>query len=508
MGVSFQQIIATVNPNLYYDASGDKDEAREDLGKFKELIKEKGHLIAAEKAKTKPLSKHKLTYECFSEFLEPLYYFILDLMQDDFGFSVEKLVDNFSATLSASNYSDSGQRKTFMQSQSTQMLQNVQNSLRSILNLLYDLRDFKMRLKLYEDLKNPEEEKKQAALLGLKQVWMDKVDMQKGRGSINMLSSDLSFVTLRDSFMKAKNVKDADSFDLNERIKRMLIQRINEFDIWLEHSKEELDKRYTLEKNYLKTQVNQIKLQMKWLKPYLLAAEDLEFQDLSKNPDFVKSFNRNLVQVMILGTRPVSIDDQDDVPKKLRDYKEARKYYTCVLINFRFRAAPTQQHSYIGRMDVTFESYSLNKQELEKAKFLFEKTDLKDSLRLIEGVNQDDMKFLEEEINEFLDEEKKPEEKGNKEIKNTADLGLNPFSALIGKYNSPEGSKKEDSDSIWHKLGMRAKKQKWEVDKNLPEPENWVEKGWLRPKANDDAIDSAFNLFNIYKKGHGMATYI
>ena len=48
--------------------------------------------------KGRPEAEHEMVYESSSETLEPVYFFILDLM-NDFGLNPEKLIDNFSSSL-------------------------------------------------------------------------------------------------------------------------------------------------------------------------------------------------------------------------------------------------------------------------------------------------------------------------------------------------------------------------------------------------------------------------
>ena len=78
---------------------------------------------------------------------------------------------------------------------------------------------------------------------------MDKVDIQRGQGSINALASgNLQFVTLRDAFMIVDSIKAVDDLDLNERVKRILKPRVQEFFEWRKRSEQELRKRFEVEK--------------------------------------------------------------------------------------------------------------------------------------------------------------------------------------------------------------------------------------------------------------------
>ena len=117
----------------------------------------------------------------------------------------------------------------------------------------------------------------------------------------------------------------------------------------------------------------------------------------------------------------------------------------------------------------------------------FKKSDLEDVFYLIEGTNSDSLNPSQKEINEMLEEEEKEsEEKKNKR------QGVNPFLALIGKYEKKEKPAKKE-------VGKKS---------TLVLKDSWVEKEVIRPFAKEKVVQTAFNLFNIYKKAHGMPSYI
>src|SRR3989344_1541332 len=119
---------------------------------------------------------------------------------------------------------------------------------------------------------------------------MDNVDVKKGRGSINMLAQDLNFLTIRDAFMIVNSVEDVEKQDLNDRVKRILKPRMQEFLEWKERSEKELLKRYEIERAYLRSQVAALKLYSGWTKPYLKTAQKLGMKDF-RSPDIVNVFN-------------------------------------------------------------------------------------------------------------------------------------------------------------------------------------------------------------------------
>lgn len=432
------------------------------------------------KKKGGPEASHTLGYDSPTETLEPVYFWIIDLMTD-FNLNPEKLIDNFSSSPGSGHFGELGQKLSLMQQQGTKILGDINTVLRSVLNLVYDLKDFRTRLQTYDDLKD--KNKKDSAVLALKQIWMDKVDINKGNSSIKAMAlGQAGFQTLIDAFLVAKDKKNADKLDLNERVKRIVIQRIHEFNAWLTQSEVELRKRYNIEKNYLKSQVNSLKIYSRWAKPYLRAAQKLEMVERDRSPALVKTFNSILLELSVLGKRKVS------PPNEFRDMKLNREYYVCILIEFEFRGIPQrvsqQSHfTFGGKATVNFRSYSLNKDEIERINQELDKSDVEDAFRLIQGATTESLDELQKEIDSFL-EEKPDEEKVNDSS------GSNPFLALIGHYD-----KKPEKQETTKKKITQLKK------------DSWFEKEHLRPVAAQESKEVLFKLFNSYKKAHGMANF-
>jgi len=394
-----------------------------------------------------------------------------------------------------------GQKATMMQQHAQRILGDVNTVLRSVLNIIYDLKDFKVRLQTYDDLNGDDENITNAAKLALKQIWLDKVDMNKGNSSIKAMAVQGGFPQLINAFLAAKTVHDVTKpvaeggLDLNDITKRVLIPRIQEFEQWAIQSEQELRKRYQLEKTYLRSQANSLKLYSRWAKPYLLSAQKLE-QKVSKSAALVNVFNRTILELTLLGKHGLKVKDeavQGNLPKDFQNEKFINRlkkgYNSCVLIDFVFRAVP-QQTAYLGRVNVTFRGYALSDDELAKLKQEMDKSDMGDVLRLVEGTTDDSIAKLQEEIDFFLEEkdefkQKKQEEAGN---------DVNPFLALLGFY----GKKKKEEP----KEEGKPKEKEIIITKD-----DWIESSHLRPLAASKSASTAFNLFDIYKKAHGMPSY-
>jgi len=481
---SITQILGRVNPWLY----AENGEA---------LLKKYGYdKIPAEEVKPIIPAEHNLNYDSASEQLEPIYFFILDLV-NDFGFKTEKLIDNFSSTPGSSHFSDLQGKATAMQQQATKTMADINTVLRSVLNIIYDLKEFKIRLQAYDDLNS--DENKESAILVLKQIWMDKVDIQKGNTSIKAMAlGQAGFQTLLNAFNIVKDEKDVDKLDLNEMVKRLLKPRIHEFRIWLKESETELRKRYAIEKSYLKSQVNSLKLYSRWAKPYLKAAKSLEMKEFGRDPALINVFNTLLLELTLFGKSKINLKAaifEGNAPEDLKNLKEKRDYFSCVFFDFRFRGIPQrtgQQSQYVfgGRTEVKFMAYALNSDEIDKLHEELDKSDVEDVLSLIEGSTTESMGQMQKEIDYFLKEEDKKEGKPKS--------GSNPFLALIGTYNKSKKKEENKEDK---------KEEEPEKKEIKMRPDDWIEKTHMRNLALNSSKESVFKLFDAYKKAHGMESW-
>ena len=498
---SIAQIIGKVNPTLYASNGS-------------ELLKEYGSSenIPADKVKPQAIkysikdslfklekeegaeASHTLVYDSSSETLEPIYFFILDLM-NDLNFKSEKLIDNFTSSPGSGHFQELGTKKTIMQQQGVKLLGDINIVLKSILNIIYDLKEFRIRLNSYDELKSGN---KEAALLSLKQVWMDKVDITKGNSSLKAMGlGQAGFQTLLDAFLAAKDVQESEKLDLNDRVKRILKARLQEFNIWLSQSESELRKRYEMEKTYLKSQVSSLKIYARWAKPYLKFAQELESKESGRSPDVVKAFNTIVLELTLLGKRGIKVKESAIEGKLPKEFQEdnflkslkKRKYNTCVLVQFTFRGIPQkamqQSHfTFGGRAEVSFKAYALNDDEIKKIDEELESDDIGTALQLVESATTESLGQLKEDIDFFLEEEKQKSD------------DVNPFKALIGGYDksSKKENKKEETKPGVKKTSSVIK-------------DDFIEKTHLRPLAAEGAQEMAFLIFDVYKKAHGMPSY-
>lgn len=445
--------------------------------------------------------EYKLVYDSSSETLEPVYFWILDFIGKTSS-EVEKLVDNFTSTTGSGHFSELMGKGTRMQEEAMKIYGMVNTVIKSILNLVYDLKEFKLRLKSYDDAKSKSPEIAQAGMLSLKQIWMDTVDIKKGVGSINQMTQQLNFVTLRDAFLSSDSLKKIDQLDLNDRVKRVLKARLHEFFEWKDRSEQELRKRYEIEKTYLKTQVNTVKLYSRWAKPYLIAAEQLRMKEQGRwEPHLVNAFNTISLELTLLGKSKINIADEaanHNLPEEFAKMKFKRDYYKCVLIDFKFRGIPGKvgqqgHYAFGGKVDVTFRGYILNEDELKAMKYELEQSDFEGSLKLVEGMTTESLDQLKEDIDEFLSE--KPSEAEEQERIKQQDV--NPFAALIGlgaKKPAKKPEEPEDEKEYAKQLVKKGVKQ------------DTFAESVVRALGDKDIQQKCFKAYDIYKKAHGMAS--
>lgn len=471
MSVNIHNLIAAIVPDIYCDSSVKSE--------VKELAKKEGYLKAAEKAKPKepapmdlekieftspfklsgiknPIEKLNLTYDLSGQpgqILEELYYWILDYVNTEYG-SSQKLIDNFIASPGSSLFTDVLSKKTRVQEEASRIMGNVNTVVRSILNLIYDLKEFQGIIELYDKSHSKNKTEKQSAIIALKQRWLDQVDIKRGGSSIKQLAitgaNQPNFVFLIDAFMSADTLEEVDKLDLNDRLKRLVKQRLQEFLIWLKDSEQSLRKRYELEKNYLKSQVNSVKLYAHWAKPYLKAAKRLE-ENAQTGAEFVHAFNTALFELILLGRGKYDINydvGRGVLPQMFSTYS-GRQYHPIAIIELRFRSTPEtvgQHHRFRGRLELTLTSYALTDKELETLKSEMEKDDFGDIVGAIEGATDESLKQIQVDIDEILSP--KVEEK---EEKREEGEDINPFTALFSflkigkkKKKSNEGEKPEN----------------------------------------------------------------
>jgi len=513
MAVDVKKLIAAISPDVYCDDVPDAN-GKILRDEVKKIVKTKGYLEAAKIANLKesgyldvahvgfikgafdleglkkPIEQHSLVYDAFAQNLEPIYFWILDYVNGPKFGSSEKLTDNFVSSAGSGHFAEMQSRATRMQEEGMKILVAANNVLRSVLNLVYDLKEWKLKLAPYDLLDSENKNLKTSAILTLKQTWMDSVDIKRQTTSLKGMAQQPDYVTIIDAFMAAESLENVKDLDLNDRVKRILLQRVAEFERWIKESEDQLRKRFEIEKTYLRAQVNSLQLYARWAKPYLRAAKQLE-QSLEETSDLVTMFNNALFELVLMAKGkydPAKDASNGDLPKMYQTMK-LRKYSPITIIEFRFRTVPdksqTQQGAYNfrGRAEVKFTSFALNDDELKVLREEISKDDLGDVFDLVEGASEKSLGTVKDDIDEFLDENKKEEKKEEKPSED-----INPFTALSSLF------KKEEK-----------KAEKKDLSKGIP-PDTFHERV-VRSQAIMGSRWTCRELYDKYKKAHNMPAF-
>jgi hypothetical protein len=456
------------------------------------LEKDVKKLLVAE-LKENPVCAYHLGYDSLGEGIEPIYFWTLDYMRDTepngLGLEVVKTAEEFEASVSSGYFGDIGTRASVMQDRAMKILATINTVVRSMINLIYDLKEFEIRLQSYDDLHSTNPEKRKAGRLALKGVWMDQVDIKKGRGSINALATgQLDFITLRDAFIVVDSLKEIDKLDLNKRVKNILYRKLEEYLAWEEMSEKELRKRFSIEQAYLKTQVDSVRLYTRWLKPYLKAAHKLGMKEFN-TPDIVAAFSNLQMELQLIGKKEIK---PESINEAFRRAKLKRKVYSCLEITFNFRVVPQglrtergTQYIESGRTDMIFKGFVFDENELK----LIEEQEVMEDFELLENLTNVSLTELQEDLDKYL---RKPEVKEEKKASVIQTLG-----ETFGVFKNV---KKGFEDVFGPLKGIR---KEFYLKK---EGSSFVIKE-IKKSAEEEAKKISYIAYDVYKKAHGMVTW-
>lgn len=431
-------------------------------------------------------TEYSLTYESMGEGVEPIYFWILDFMRDSppggLGLDVAKGKEEFEASLSSGYFGEMGQRATLMQKQAAEYLGAINQVIKSIIQLIYDLKEFELRIAMYKGLESENSEEKKGAIYSLKGVWMDQVDMRKGKGSINMMAQDLNFVTLRDAFFHVNSHEDIGKLDLNVRVKNVLTKKWEEYEKWVELSGKEIKNRYNIERAYLKSQIGTLKLYATWVKPYLMAAQKLKMHEF-KSPDIVSAFSNMEMKLGIKGKKEIK---PETVHASFAKFPIKSKFYYLIDVELHFRTIPSavegrggRHYLHGGKTEVVFKGYAFDDIDIKA----IDDQELYEDIKLVEEWVGTSLDTIEKEAMHFY-EDKKEEEQEKKQKKEKFFSGYdNPFKGVFSGFGE-----------IFKPLR--------DVIKTAP-PEQLISAD-VKKAAEKKAEDTCYLIYNIYKKAHGM----
>ncbi len=396
------------------------------------------------------------------------------------GSSLTKISEYLAASPTSAFFGDVAQRKAYAKDQFDKGMGIINNILQTVMKLIYSLREFDQILSIFERLEKGDEKDKIAAELNLRRIFMDEVDIKKGRGSINELSrtGGLEFVSLRDNFLIVKDLKSIDELNTNERIKRILKDRFVEYMNWKKEYKKDIESRRKIQSEYLHSQIESLKLQIDWIRPYYKIIKQLNIDTGAGSADLVPGLDTSIIKTKL---------------RKVMGGEEEGSLVTAFLdIDFFFKTSPIQVRGpqgqafhHIFTIEITYTPYVMSNEDYEKIKEVEAISDA-DFLEEIAGesikaIKEDLENFLKGKEISFLKEEEENDEK--EEDINAFELLFLPFKPMFSIIKKSE--KKEKGE-------LKFTKWKYENDYN---------------KYKNKIIKFANDMYGLFKDENGFPTW-
>jgi len=150
----------------------------------------------------------------------------------------------------------------------------------------------------------------------------------------------------------------------------------------------------------------------------------------------------------------------------------------------------TGHYTFGGRVEAKFKAFALNDDELKLLEDELKRQDFYDALKLASITTEESLAQLADDMNHFLTEAPKEGGKGQSMIE-----------FLFGK-----GGKKIKSEEEAKKEKEKKEKEMKKLTLETLRKDNF-EESVVRIYAEQQAAGSCFKVYDIYKKGHGMASF-
>lgn len=407
---------------------------------------------------------------------------------------IEKIKDVYTAGETSSYWGMTEQRKGVQQDKFQQLMANVGQLLKTLFQLLRELRIIEERLLYYEK----SNEGDRSAEVALKSIWVDMVEGgSKNPVSVLGLSSQVGFVTLPDLFFSIHpKEEDVDSEvdklsegGINRKVREVLGRKLKQYLFWKKQTYKELKQGMEFKLKYMRQHYHVIRLYLNWLRPYLKNVQRLQMQETEKDKDIIAAFETSKIELEILGIK-TKYEAEGEYGKESKDFKE---FFPVVRVQLEYVAMPEIAFQaegqrgavHRGRTIVTIEAFAAR-------------------------VKKDDGKIIQDDLEEY----KKKIEGEDMELLAAVDASilalkedLEYYLIKAGEIKKKEDEKEDESGGSvfspfkhlflgFKEIGGIPTLRKKEKSKNIDE----------KIAAENIAKFDAYIIYNIYKKTHGMFT--
>ncbi len=401
--------------------------------------------------------------------------------------TILKIKDIYSSGETSSFWGSVEQRKGAQIDKFQQLMANIGSMLKTLFQLLRELRIMEERLDYYERSEKGED----AAEVALKSIWIDLVEGgARNPGSVTGLAAQVGFITLPDLFysIHPKKVdeveKDVDRLKesgLNRKVREVLARKLKQFLIWKEKTYKELKTGNTFKLKYLRQHFHVIRLYLNWLRPYLKNIQRLQQQGDVTDKDLIASFETSKIELEVLGVkRKYEVDMPNTYGGQNMEEREFKETFPCVRVKIEFVAIPEMAYQqefqrgaiHRGRSVITIEARTAKMKDiLDYKKKLFE-----EDVELLKAVDES-IDAMKEDIEHFLEKAGEIEEEEKKK-----ESFFEPFKGIFGGLK----------DLFKHIPSFKITGDK-------------VPSGEAGSASNIAKID-AYLLYKVFKQTHGMLT--
>lgn len=450
----------------------------------------------------KPSNKYYLIYEVPHESIEPVYYWCLGHMTNDWGYPVvHKISDIFTAAEHSSFYGASAQRLGLAQDKVAQYLASIGKMIKDMFQLVRELRWIDERKRYYEDSDLGQE----GAEIALKGLWTDMVDGvvggQRTSSNLFVMAQQLQFSALPDLFFNihitkkivgkikgkpADKVTDEDCRKMvdelvekqaggfNKEMKNVLKRKLYQYLVWKSETWIEIQQRRRFTLEYLDQHYQVIKMYMSWVKPYLKHIKKLG-SDVTKmsSADLIAAFEGSLVEIEVLGQK---------IPENNKDV------YSCIMLTFQYRTRPEMQFSqeggyhrgplHQGETKIFWRAYAWTEKQIEEYKAMKDEEDFELISSIDRSLNAA-MDALGADLKNYLKEARGLREEKKKEVKVVQKMDLfepfkaigkgfaDTFTSILPEKKKKEGQSKAKLDAETTTAAVLATKDLWQNYKNF-----------------------------------------
>jgi hypothetical protein len=453
-----------------------------------------------------PLKRYHLVYESFQISIEEVYFWLLDHIRYEAGFSrAYKVKDIFSATENSAFFGNSQQRLGIQQDRAQQYLASIGKMVKDLFQLVRELRILDEKLeprKQWKTLKSAD--------ATLKGDYVDLVENRGGQtspGSVYGLAQQLGYAALPDLFfnLHVYSLKQVDAevekLKYNKNVKSVLKRKLYQFINWKEKTDHELEARRRFTLKYLRQHWDVIEMYMSWVKPYLRHIARLTMNDqMLGSAEMISAFEQSYVETEVLFAKP------------------SGKKFDVIVYSIDFRTRPDMRYTqegyqkgplHVGKADINLRAYIWEQHHIDQYLAFRRREDLY-MLGVVDKSVQSAMEALGEELEGYLAEAGEPkyrekveaEKKAHEEMAKNRGGAPSMFSGVFEPFTALGGGFAEI-------LGLKGMGSLFSADFKRKKEKAWTFPGSIGTgtRLGKDFSEPLYQAQKNFKKSHGMLSF-